>query len=399
MHKARAPCLAKIQGQEALRLPLEEFVKDLSSRSRNETWHLKEDKDGNLLISWDRDVIPVLEAIKLADLEELLKNSDVNYIVHKLVEAYGPDGSNDKPKQTKLFDVLREHVFFASHRLSVVPEAQQRAAANMDWAEDENCLRLQVDKKTLWRISVDTQKNLVMLQSSFDTEGFSRDCGQQALADKCSATLLHPAGMTQDRAGKLNSKRQPVFMGVGPKRERELILCSSMSMPHLLFAQIKPDEWDKVAKANPQLNIPLYDEVHEMSDITPYYSEVKLMSSSNIANCGVGDGKVPFGKKTMEPVTVGVAFSSGVRLERQIFTDYHRVFENSSINSFLEGAFKEEAYAELMRRRFEPLFRHNPRGKYWFTPVGLGIYAEAVPSGDKDAMMRSWIRETLQKSI
>jgi hypothetical protein len=75
------------------------------------------------------------------------------------------------------------------------------------------------------------------------------------------------------------------------------------------------------------------------------------------------------------------------------------VFENSKIDKGAEGAFKPEAYAELMRKRFEPVFRHRPAGKYWLAPVGLGVYSEAVPAADKEALMRSWIREPLKKSL
>ena len=38
-----------------------------------------------------------------------------------------------------------------------------------------------------------------------------------------------------------------------------------------------------------------------MADVTPYYRDVKLLSSSDIAKCGAGHGKVPFRKQTMEP--------------------------------------------------------------------------------------------------
>ena len=38
-----------------------------------------------------------------------------------------------------------------------------------------------------------------------------------------------------------------------------------------------------------------------MADVTPYYRDVKLLSSSDIAKCGAGHGKVPFRKQTIEP--------------------------------------------------------------------------------------------------
>jgi len=398
-HKARAPVLAKFEADETVKAALEQFLIEISSRSENEEWHLRKDEEGRVLVSWDQDVIPVLEAAKLKDLEDCASSRDINHLVLLLVEAYGADGSKHRPSQTKLFDFLKQHVFYASHRLSILPDGQEQAAANIDCVADDKSIMLRVDKNTLWKISGDLSKDRITLQSSFDTTGFSRDCGRQALVDRCPATLLCPEAMGKDRARKLNGKRQPVFMGVGPKRERELLLLSPDTLPYIIHTQVKPDEWDKVVRANPEFSMPSYEEIQEMSDVTLFFSDVKIMSSSNIVSCGVGEGKVPFGKQTMDPIPVGVAFSSGVRLERQIFTDYHRVFENSKIDKGAEGAFKPEAYAELMRKRFEPVFRHRPAGKYWLTPVGLGVYSEAVPAADKEALMRSWIREPLKKSL
>ena len=127
---------------------------------------------------------------------------------------------------------------------------------------DTVSLRLRVDRQTLWKISA--RGDRIAMRCSFDTRGFSSDCGRQALADRRPALLLHPANMSPARAEELHRKRQPVFMGTGPKRERELLVIAlddAAEHTHM-YVQIKPDEWDQVVHTHTHTLTPTHTHTH-----------------------------------------------------------------------------------------------------------------------------------------
>ena len=255
-YKARAPVVARLRG--LLQAPIEEWLREKAARPPNATWRLKTKRDGAPVVLWEHDVQPVIDGVlpSLRDLEEFEGSGDVAAVKRRLDNAFGVPGgesSCERPQHSKLFAWLKERVFYASHRLSVVPDDDEDgfrrpAAANMEMDEpgDELSLRLRVDRQTLWKISA--RGDSIAMQCSFDTRGFSRDCGRQALADQRPAVLLHPASMSPARAGELSRKRQPVFMGTGPKRERELLVASLQGCEHThVYVQLKPEDWDQVA--------------------------------------------------------------------------------------------------------------------------------------------------------
>ena len=105
---------------------------------------------------------------------------------------------------------------------------------------------LLINKTTKWRIYCDDQT--IKIEIQINTDQFSTDVGIHALKHPCPATFVHPH--TPEMANTLTSHRQRVFMGVGPARERELLVTGDV------YALISPDQWDNVAAANPQYNIP-----------------------------------------------------------------------------------------------------------------------------------------------
>lgn len=230
---------------------------------------------------------------------------------------------------------------------------------------------LLINKTTKWRIYCDDQT--IKIEIQINTDQFSTDVGIHALKHPCPATFVHPH--TPEMANTLTSHRQRVFMGVGPARERELLVTGDV------YALISPDQWDNVAAANPQYNIPSYYDIQLMGEVTPIF-ETELMGDGNLMS------DVPFGTQITGPYMCTVAFASGIRLERNTFTDYMRVHDIS-----LDGShtFNPRSYAEILCRRVTPIFKHKPGGMFWVPLFGLGIYAEAIKDSDKPDLFTAWI--------
>lgn len=158
-------------------------------------------------------------------------------------------------------------------------------------------------------------------------------------------------------------------------RERELLVTGDV------YALISPDQWDLIAAANPQYNIPSYYDIQQMGEVTPIY-ETALMSDSNLMT------ETPFGSHITGPYKCTVAFVSGIRLERIDFTDYMRVQDIGPDGSL---TFNPRIYAEILCTRVTPIFKHKLDGKFWVPLFGLGIYAEAIQDSDKIALFTAWI--------
>lgn len=274
-------------------------------------------------------------------------------------------------QEAKIKEIIQEYVFYAIHRVTI------------EHVEDSS-VQIRLDKETRWTLKVGGGH--LELHVTLDVSKLSPDAGIQALRDQAHATLVYPADMAASKAAYLDNKRQRVFMGTGPKRERELLVREN------LFAQIKPDSWDQVATQNGHLAIPKYDEIANMADITPIY-RAKILGSGNLF------GSEDFGSQMYDPIEVSVTFSSGVRLEREEHTSFSSVFKqidggdsDSDSDSGVKRVFDAAAYSALFQRRLAPVFKHLLQGQFWIPPLGLGIYAEAVPKEDKDELFGAWIK-------
>jgi len=234
-------------------------------------------------------------------------------------------------------------------------------------------ITLRINKTTNWLIYCDD--STIKIDIHIDTSQISPAVGMHALQNPCPATFVHPDTITSEMADALTSHRQRVFMGVGRTRERELLVTGNV------YALISPDQWDNVAAANPQYNIPSYYDIQLMGEVTPIFETV-LMGDGNLMS------DVRFGTQITGPYMCTVAFASGIRLERNTFTDYMRVHD---IN--LDGSltFNPRSYAEILCTRVTPIFKHKLDGKFWVPLFGLGIYAEAIKDSDKLTLFTAWM--------
>jgi len=232
---------------------------------------------------------------------------------------------------------------------------------------------LLINKTTKWRIYCDDQT--IKIEILIDTSQISTAVGMHALQHPCPATFVYPDTITPVMAKTLTSHRQPVFMGVGPARERELLVTGDV------YALISPDQWDNVAAANPQYKIPSYYDIQLMGEVTPIF-ETELMGDGNLMS------DVPFGTQITGPYMCTVAFASGIRLERKWYTDFMRCHDIG-----LDGSltFNPRSYAEILCRRVTPIFKHKPGGMFWVPLFGLGIYAEAIKDSDKPNLFSAWM--------
>jgi hypothetical protein len=126
-----------------------------------------------------------------------------------------------------------------------------------------------------------------------------------------------------------------------------------------------------------------------MSRLTLYYQDVPLLGDSNMFN-----KDVKFGQQTILDKSVDVAFVNGIRLERPapgIGTDWDRTHTN--------GWLDISKYAKLIKDRVLPIFNQGGNKKYWFTPFGLGIYAEQVKNEDKIILQKAWVIGIIAASI
>ena len=240
-------------------------------------------------------------------------------------------------------------------------------------ATTSETLILQINDITQWVIK--SIQETVFIEIKIDTTKISTDCGTHAIMNPSPAHLVYPDTISHEFANHLTSMRKSVFMGVGPKREYELLVTGDM------YILIKPEQWDLVSQKNKQFAIPSYYDILQMGEITPIY-ETSIIGDGNLMSDHL------YGSKSMEPQKCTVAFVSGIRLERVNHTDYLQVHSIGEDGSFI---FNKPVYSQILCNRIAPIFSYKRDCKFWIPLFGLGIYAEAIHDSHKIDLFTAWI--------
>jgi hypothetical protein len=305
------------------------------------------------------------------------------YLIYTLDKHYRLVPVKTEMPMMYIQDWIQSNIFWPINRVSIeyIPENHNKCILTIDKGPEE----------VKWQITFSKQYGctLQVIPFSMLKNKYSCDAADIALYDKIPPKILGPDILSDEQKNELTNKRQLVYMGVGPNREKELLLTKRQGQGHNLaiFAQIDSKHWNNMCsnEDNSTFNLPNYNEIQTMSELTLYYPNVTLVGDSNLYTT------TTYGSRTVtKHKQVGVAFIAGVRLERpkngqeHTGTDWERTRQNDT------QKIDMRKYSNLVKKRIEPIFKTLKDVNYWFTPFGLGVYAEAEK--DKKELGEAWVK-------
>ncbi len=207
---------------------------------------------------------------------------------------------------------------------------------------------------------------------------------------------------------QIQNKRQLVFMGIGPNREKELLVTKRTKLSdnynnHSIYVQISPEKWDNVCnhEDNKVYCIPTYHEIkNNLADTTLYYKDVPFGSSSFIPAFQPPKEGI-FGKKLPDNnFNVDIAFMNGIRLERPYDSSTLNSTDIGDILSNNGNKLNKGMYLDRLRYRLEPVIKKfkensNGDGKVFVVPFGLGVYIDGIKNEHKGDIIKEWFTSLL----
>jgi len=285
---------------------------------------------------------------------------------------------------------LKEFVYYKTDNIS---------EAIIDKENDTIQLKIKNSVGTAnWKLKVVQDK--VKMEIMFGEDQFGEDkdtkfrfntyAGQTALNNWTNVTIqwmnYKGAELSPEDIAEQKKHRHKVFMGIGPNREKEMIVTANNE-----FVQIYNDKYNDVCEqynnTHTDTPLPSYKKQKTNAFNVPVFKNVKLCGGDNMfGNTAYGYNGVT------EEHTVSVAFASGLRLERQENTHYEDVVQTGKLN--------KEKYSNTFARHLIPIFSafkdDMENTHFWLPPFGLGVYAEAVADTQVQAIAEAWIEGVIK---
>lgn len=285
---------------------------------------------------------------------------------------------------------LKEFVYYKTDNIS---------EAIIDKENDTIQLKIKNSVGTAnWKLKVVEDK--VKMEIMFGEDQFGEDkdtkfrfnkyAGQTALNNWKNVTIqwmnYKGAELSPEDIAEQKKHRHKVFMGIGPKRQKEMIVTANNE-----FVQIDNEKYNDVCKqynnTHTDTQLPSYDLQKTNAFNVPVFKNVKLCGGDNM----FGDTAYGYNGVTEEH-KVSVAFASGLRLERQKNTHYEDVVQTGTLN--------KEKYSNTFARHLIPIFSafkdDMENTHFWLPPFGLGVYAEAVEDTQVHAIAEAWIEGVIK---